>query len=327
MNRDVDGRARGLQLVEAGDPQLFFELRPSQKVLFADVLEDVGFARVQPSSVQGATVLFGRLQTDAGIVPVWVLHRGTAEQSQLRRLRLCLSRLHAEREVLDLVLKQLKRGRLLVPFDEEAANLLDAYFNEHLRILSRESWGGISQSAVINAFDATLSVVRPAAQADLVQRYQGSRRQVWNKIQEFQERRRATRLISVTRIEEGAIKVDKRVTVSGTGNIVNVGEYISNVTNTVNNQLADSNESDEVKELIAQLTSQIAEVAPQADPSQVKKLGKNLEALGKEAAAEEPDQAWYEVSLKGLKEAAEAVGEVAGPIVSTVSKLTKLLLA
>ena len=56
-------------------------------------------------------------------------------------------------------------------------------------------------------------------------------------------------------------------------------------------------------------------------------MGKNLKRLSDELAEPEPDRAWYEVSLKGLKEAAEAVGEIAAPVVATVKKLIPLLLA
>jgi len=56
-------------------------------------------------------------------------------------------------------------------------------------------------------------------------------------------------------------------------------------------------------------------------------MGKNLEALSKEVASDEPDRQWYEVSLGGLKEAAQAVGEIAKPILNTVGMLSTLLLA
>jgi hypothetical protein len=120
--------------------------------------------------------------------------------------------------------------------------------------------------------------------------------------------------------------VDKNINVSGTGNIINVAEYMSNVTNTVNNNLAQSNADAEIQDLIAELNRQVEIVAPNADPGQIKKMGKNLERLSEEVASEEPEKRWYEVSLDGLKEAAEAVGEIAGPILKIVGKLSTLLL-
>jgi GTP-binding protein EngB required for normal cell division len=120
--------------------------------------------------------------------------------------------------------------------------------------------------------------------------------------------------------------VDKQVNVSGTGNIINVAEYMSNVTSTVNNNLAQSDADSEIQDLITELNRQIENVASNADPIHVKKMGKNLERLSEELASEEPEKRWYEVSLDGLKEAAEAVGEIANPVLKIIGKLSTLLL-
>ena len=124
------------------------------------------------------------------------------------------------------------------------------------------------------------------------------------------------------------IVVEKQINVdnSGIGNITNIAEYMSGVTNTVYNNVNQSNTSDEIKDLIKELTERITAVAPQIETKTAEKLGKNVEALSKEVASTEPDRRWYEVSLSGLKEAAVAVGELGKPILETISKLTPLLL-
>jgi hypothetical protein len=326
INRAVAEQSGGLRLVESADPLIQVELRPDEANLDVGAMAEGGLIEMDQSCVNGAKALFCRMNTKAGIVSTWILQKGTASVGQLRSLRLCLTRLHAEREVLDLILKQIHRRRLLNPSTEEAANRLDLYFNERIKIVSRDTWGGMKQSEIVTAFDATQAVVRPASQAQLISRYEGCRRQVWQKIATYQEQRRATRLVKVIRVEKGGMMVEKQVTVSGTGNIVNVAEFMSNVTNTVNNNLAESNAGDDVKALIGQLNEEIERLAPEVDPSLVKKMGKNLEALSKETASEEPERRWYEVSLEGLKEAAQAMGALAEPVVKIVGKLSALLL-
>ena len=121
--------------------------------------------------------------------------------------------------------------------------------------------------------------------------------------------------------------MEKNVTVSGTGNIVNVAEFMSGVTNTVNNNLQQSSIDDDVKKLVTELSQQIEAIAKEADPAQTQKLGKNLERLSDEMTSNEPDKRWYELSLEGLKEAAEAIGAIATPVIATVTKLSALLLA
>ena len=119
--------------------------------------------------------------------------------------------------------------------------------------------------------------------------------------------------------------MEKNINVSGTGNIVNVAEIISNVTNTINTNLEKSNVDKEILNLIADLKGQFETVAPKAEPSQIKKMGKNLERLSEEIAEEEPDKRWYDISLEGIREAAEAIGDIASPIIKTVVKLATLI--
>lgn len=327
MNRTAAGQSPPGRLVIAADPLMLIELEPYEANLIIQAPLADSLIAMDKDCVNGANALFCRLKTGSGIVSTWILQKGNASHGQLRSLRICLTRLHAEREVLDLTLKQIKRKRLLRPPSEEAVNLLDNYFNERLKIVNRENWGGMKQSAIVAAFEATNAVVRPATQAQLISRYEGSRRQVWEKIQNYEKERRATRHVHVLNVEGGAIMIDKQVNVGGTGNIVNVADFMSNVTNTVNNNLAESNADQEVKSLIQRLNQEIERIAPDIDPGLTKKMGKNIEALSREVASDEPERRWYEVSLEGLKEAAQAVGEVAKPIVDIVKTLSGLLLA
>jgi hypothetical protein len=55
-------------------------------------------------------------------------------------------------------------------------------------------------------------------------------------------------------------------------------------------------------------------------------MTKNLTRLTEELASPEPDREWYRVSLNGLKQAAETVGELAVPIITTVKALLPILL-
>lgn len=112
------------------------------------------------------------------------------------------------------------------------------------------------------------------------------------------------------------------------GVIVNVAEYMSNVSNHVNNSIHQSNESDEVKKLVKQLTEQITAIANSTNSnnaSNVQQMGEDLKTLSNEMAKPKPRSAWYDISLKGIKEAATAIGEIAKPVVDTVCMLMKLL--
>ena len=122
--------------------------------------------------------------------------------------------------------------------------------------------------------------------------------------------------------------MDKSVTVNQSGSgIVNIAEYMSNVTNTVTSNLDRApGQASEVKDLVRALTEQIAALSKQVDPKQTQNMGDAVETISKEMTKSEPRRAWYDLSLKGLKEAAEALGEVGTPILGIVKKLWPLLL-
>ncbi|APV50232.1 hypothetical protein BWI17_11355 [Betaproteobacteria bacterium GR16-43] len=321
----VDAASIAESLVEDGSPLLLLHLERNE-MDFGKVLE--GFSPVDGSQVFGARLAFGRLRTRGGVISTWILERGSATEEEVRSLRLCVLRLHAEQEALDIVLKQIKRNRLLEPFDAGKVDLLNAYLNNQTRLLSRDQWGGVSQRAVLAAYDAAEQVSPPSAKGDLAERYEGARNQVWKKVEDYQARRAAVRLVKVVNVEQGGIVVDKSITVnqSGTGNVLNIAEYMSGVTNNVNNNLANAQADDDLKALVRALTDQIGSLSKQVDPKHTQNMGDSAETISKEMAKSEPRREWYEVSLKGLKEAAEAVGELGKPILETVKKLWPLLL-
>jgi hypothetical protein len=74
----------------------------------------------------------------------------------------------------------------------------------------------------------------------------------------------------------------------GTGNIINVTKYMTDVTNQVNQNVTRSGVSEEVKELMKSLTGQVHVASSQADTATAEQLGKNLEALGKELKSTKP---------------------------------------
>lgn len=325
VNKQVDDSSIGLSLVEEGNPLLLVELSNEEADLFVTPEQKSGLIAVDNQSVHGARLFFCKLKVNKDCVSTWILQRGTASHDQFRSLRICLSRIHAEREALDSVLRQIKRGSILDINSEDTVNNLDEYFNKRIKIVDREKWSGIRQSEILSAIDATERVVRSASHQQLIHRYDGGRRQIFEKIKRYQEERNAHRTSKVVNIEKGAIVIDKNVTVSGNGNIVNVADYLKNVRNTVNNNLAEANVDEELKDLIRVLNQEVEKVSAVIDPAMAKQLAKNLNSLSAEVASEFPDKRWYQLSLTGLKECAENLGKVANPILDIVAKLTSLM--
>jgi hypothetical protein len=110
------------------------------------------------------------------------------------------------------------------------------------------------------------------------------------------------------------------------GAITNLARQMSNVANTVNQQMNASAASEEVKILVKQLADQIAALSSSTNPEKIKEMGDDLMTLSNEMTKAEPRRKWYELSLEGIKSAALAVGEIAKPIVDTVTTLGSLLI-
>jgi hypothetical protein len=115
-----------------------------------------------------------------------------------------------------------------------------------------------------------------------------------------------------------------QINVHGTvqGNVF-IGEKIEGVTANINA----SNAPEETKSKLKELTEAVKNMAPSLDEKLQAKVAKNLERLTTEAVAPEPDRDWYEVSAKGLMEAAQTVSEViGGPVIAAVKSISSLFL-
>jgi hypothetical protein len=238
-------------LVEDGLPLLVVELDDDEPFTVPNAA-----TTVDPAKVGGAQAVFMWLRSTAGQVPVWFLARGTASDDHLRSLRLCLLRLHAEQQALDLVLKLLQRGSI-PPVPEGDPDGMNGYLNDATRRISRASWGGISQSAILDAFRAAESVTYGDASRELVDRLGGVRPQVASKVEAYWRLQTATRTTNVFNTQGGDVTMtSEQYNISGvTGNVVGKieAERIDNSFNTI----ANSSAPPEMKQALTELTEQV----------------------------------------------------------------------
>jgi hypothetical protein len=94
------------------------------------------------------------------------------------------------------------------------------------------------------------------------------------------------------------------------------------------NSLQESKANDETKVLLEKLLNEIKllnEKAPATQAQAIEKMTKGAETLVNESKSATPDQAWYELSFKGIKEAVTTIGEMAKPVWEVAEKLSPLL--
>jgi hypothetical protein len=236
-----------------------------------------------------------------------------AERSRLNNLRLNLLRLHAEREVLKLVLRK-------APGLGTANSALEQMLARAHRLLTQPLRFGNDQQVLKAAFacyDDFTQSERDAISSLLADR--------------TQSRQRAERLI------EDLLMAGKPIAV----NILQAGAHVSTVNVTgSNNTIGQINletafnqstvivqmaEPGPVKDALALLLDQTKRLAARLPEDQREEVVKNTETLAREAASKKPNAGILGISAKGLVEAAKAVAEMAQPIASAVGTVLGLL--
>lgn len=311
-------------VVAGGAPVVLIEC----KSLWIEALPK-DFVRIAPESTNAVQLAFGRLSTPWGAIDIWVLGISQARAKAIRDLRLCLLRLHAEQQVLSLALDRLQTGAIEYQAGAASGDRVDAFLNEATRLIDRQSWAGIEQSQILAAFDAIAST-QAAVRTDLGRKLDGMRLQIRRKVERF-ERRASVRAITIESggqyIESPEGPVSQKVINIGAGAQIHapivVADQIERSFNTLSNAAIDT----QVKTLLEQVLKQVAAAAAAAPAGTAADLADNAESLAKEIARPKPRRKWYELSVEGLKEAAEAVGEVGKPILETTAKLVPLLAA
>jgi hypothetical protein len=115
----------------------------------------------------------------------------------------------------------------------------------------------------------------------------------------------------------------------GNNNMITAPLVIADTIENSFNSLKDAQVNDEVKKLMQELLKTISEVStkiPSDKLNEAETMARDAETLVKEVSSSKPRREWYEVSLKGLKQAAINIGEIAVPVLNILAKITPLLL-
>jgi hypothetical protein len=107
-----------------------------------------------------------------------------------------------------------------------------------------------------------------------------------------------------------------------------VGDVNQVAANTITNsfnKVAQAEAPDELKEQLKKLHEEVKEMLQHLPEKKQKQAAQDLKTLSDEALSEEPRRAWYELSAKGLMDAAQAVGEIALPVITTAKAVLAFL--
>lgn len=314
----VPANPNDARIVEDGRPLVVVELEPGE--LEGPLEETRG---VDPARVGGADLAFARLRLDWGPIGVWLLRPGTASRGSLRGLRLCLLRLHAERECLGMVINEVRRG--IVTFDTPGAarDRLDRFLNDATKLILKEKWSDHSQSAIREAFDAATDLAEPDEAADLSQRLEGARRQVAAKVQEYARYLSAPRSYEVVEVEGDYVKNEVNISRS---TVTNSNVIAAARMGNVLNSFRQTDASDELKQAITDLHAEAAKLIERVnDEKTVTAIEKRVELLTDQARESEPLEDIVRAAGNGLIQAGQLVSDMAEPIAGAVKRVLSLL--
>lgn len=87
-----------------------------------------------------------------------------------------------------------------------------------------------------------------------------------------------------------------------------------------------SNESDELKDVLKKLATAAGKMTEKLPAETAKQVARDLDTLIAEATSPAPRRQWWQLSIDGLKKAAQDVGEIGKPVLQLAGLLVPLLL-
>jgi hypothetical protein len=267
----------------------------------------------------------------------WFLGYGVgANRDLLRRMRIHLLRLHAERECLKQVLRQLAEGKIRVETGTPESDALQLYLNNCTRLLMRKSRFGLPTSRILRVAQNADDIVATGERVNILSAIQKIRRNIYYNVQRFTASPIYPESVFYNITSNGdihigkiAYKGDEHVTeynVSfGDHNVVQGDFVVASTIQNSFNRIDSSKVAPNLKESLKTLHQQIAEMTKQMDPVKAQEAARDLQSFTDEAVSASPRQKWYSVTADGLLAAAKAVGEVAAPIITTVKAILAIL--
>ncbi|CAE6694473.1 hypothetical protein R69619_00410 [Paraburkholderia nemoris] len=267
------------------------------------------------STLSHAWLQFGKQRCSAWFVAVG---RG-GDPDAVRRIRIHLARLHAERQCLKLVLFHLKdASKFDLAKSPATSDAVQQYLNDALQAIAKPERFGLAQSAMIEVAREAFDIAFEGQATSL----QLMRRQVAVKVEGYI--RRAQNGAAVVNNIQGNL-MNTTITM---GNVNVTGDF--NVVTATNiqssfNKAANAEVDADLKDKLKSLAVEVASLAKKLPPEDAETASKNLETLTSEAVSKKPRKEWYELAAKGIVEAAKTVAELAAPVSAAVSAVLALL--
>jgi len=274
------------------------------------------------------------------LIRVWLIgYSGYSNFDTVRRLRLNLLRLHAEQECLKEILRLLGEPKITVKHGTDASNRLQQYLNQATKVILKKERYGLPQSKFLDSALDYEDIVNEGERTTLLSQLEKIRPTIFRKIEKYTTHKDSLEKniifihkpsgdVSIVdgKMEKIGVETMTKISVTlGDGTVFH-GDFV--VAKNIEESFNKAQESQVVEELrmkLKELSSLTAKLCEQLPEEKAEEVARDLHSFVNEATSKKPRKKWYELSAKGLVEAAKTVATVAGPIVTTVKTILSLL--
>jgi hypothetical protein len=250
----------------------------------------------------------------------------------LRSLRLNLLRFHAEMESIRQIFRLIVGEKIVINRGTAASDKLQKHMQDSICLLSRESREGLPQSKILDVARQFDELINTGDRESLLLQLSAIRRNYFRSVDAF------TQSKGVSPVEPRYdITAETVILIDRSRNMTKQSQNIyGNVTGNINqvaaktiqdsfNTIAEAEISGALKGKLEELGGAVTEMAKNLPETKQKKVAQDYKSLTDEVTSEEPRKEWYELSAKGLMNAAKTVGEIAMPVITVVKSILALL--
>jgi hypothetical protein len=294
--------------VRSGTPLAYLEFRDDESLVIPHSAKPIPL----PDWTKGSELFHYGIPYRGGQVSMWIVKRGySMEASNVARLlRFGLFRLNAEYECLRLILQGLSKKDIHVIRGTCLSEDLQDYLDKAItRIQKTEEKTGQVNEEIIQIARQSLNIILPGELDLLLERANNFRKHLRKQIEDFANKDATTFNINLEVQTLNNIE-GNQYNISNVQGILNIESTLTDVAQSIGTiSNLDQPSKDELKQLVDQLNLALQR-APADKTNDAAKVAKVTKRLVEDISKEEPDKDMVEITLDGLKKAAENIANV-----------------
>jgi hypothetical protein len=267
-------------------------------------------------------------------VGVWLLRytRRSDHHEVMRRLRVHLLRLHAERECLRQMLRLVSHELITVQRGRRESEALQYYLNGASRRLARVEAFGLPQQDLLQVAYGADALISEGERASLLFQLRGIRRNVLRKIANISAPPESNQVVPAITIERGRVyyHVDQR---QMNDESISIGSIVGSQLGAVGhhavirgsvNAINTSGASDETKQLLRQVVSEVELLARDLPAADAENALGDVQSFVFEAARPAPRTNVLKAFGSTLVDVAKTAAAVGTPLIELIEQVIKL---